>query len=107
MFVYTLGSIINCNRITRVYVSVDNNKWLGRKEPKTTYQVLIEMSDGLTFNEWDGQTAPHFKTIAVTHAKEGIEWSNTCYALVKALFTAMGDSENFNVDEWLAKENER
>lgn len=105
MFFYIGGAIINSNRITRIYVAEDNDSWLGKRS-KPTYQVRLETSDGLTFNEWDGQTAPRFRHIAVTHAKEGAEWSVTCFELVKAMFTAMGGTENFDVEEWL-KEKEK
>ena len=104
MFIYTGEKVINSNRVTMVGVETETSHHAG--EPITWCCVYIEVADGLVFNEWDGHAAPDFRRIYITKNDRTEDWAVTCYTLVKTLFTAMGGTDNFDVEEWL-KEKEK
>lgn len=92
MFIKTRNQIINSSRITRIYVDTSE---------RGLNNVVIEIADGYTFNEYTGASYPAFKTIHVYGEERGT--GGLCNELIKTLFTVIERPENFDADEWISE----
>ena len=101
MFIKTRAQIINSDRVQRIFVWEELNRIIGHPHRGDQDRcVCAEIVNGLEYGD-DGTSVPNYSHIALCEYRYGSEWHDTCRELVSALFDAINNDENFDVEEWL------
>lgn len=101
MFIKTRTQVINSNRVQRIFVWEELNRIIGHPHRGDQDRcACVEIDDGLMYGD-DGASAPKYSLIALTEYHYGSEWRDTCREIVSALYEAINNDENFDVEEWI------